>query len=116
VAFRAVYVTPGAHTIVFTYRPAGLELGLGLTGCGLLLGLVLWSWRPFSTGLDSEHAALDWPARWRGGWFLSLAAIVIVSTVAVGPGGVPRLHGRWKNSVHRHTWGSGIEAMRANRM
>ena len=37
VAFCAVYLTPGSHKIIFTYRPAGLDRGLSLTGCGLLL-------------------------------------------------------------------------------
>jgi Bacterial membrane protein YfhO len=116
VAFRAVYLTPGMHKIVFTYRPAGLDLGLSLTGCGLLLGLVLWFWHSSSLILAPEHSVLYWPPRWRTWWFLALAAIVLVSAVAVGPSGRLRLHSRWKNSLHRHTWGSGLEAMRGNRM
>jgi hypothetical protein len=59
---------------------------------------------------------LFWPPRWRTWWFLTLAAIVVVSAVAFGPAGRPRLHSRWKNSLHRHTWGAGLAAMRANRM
>ena len=37
-AFRAVYLPQGKHTVVFTYRPAGFVLGLWLSGCGILLG------------------------------------------------------------------------------
>jgi hypothetical protein len=116
VAFRAVYLTPGTHKIVFTYRPAGLDLGLALTGCGFFFGLLLWFWPSSSLGLLPEHSILHWPPRWRTWWFLALAAIVVVSAVSVGPSGRPRLHSRWTNSLHRHTWGSGLEAMRANRM
>ena len=116
VAFRAVYLTPGTHKIVFTYRPAGLDLGLSLTGCGALLGLLLWFWHPSSLMLAPEHSVLYWPPRWRTWWFLALAAIVLMSAVAIGPSGRPRLHSRWKNILHRHTWGSGLEAMKANRM
>jgi hypothetical protein len=116
VAFRAVYLTPGSHKIVFTYRPAGFEMGLSLTGCGFLLGLLLWFWPSSSLMLAPEHTVLFWPPRWRTWWFLTLAAIVVVSAVAFGPGGRPRLHSRWKNSLHRHTWGAGLAAMRANRM
>ena len=51
-----------------------------------------------------------------GGGSPALALIVILSAVAIGPGGRPRLHTRWKNGVHQHTWGAGIAAMKANRM
>ena len=37
IAFRAVYLPQGRHQVVFTYRPAGIELGLALTACGLAL-------------------------------------------------------------------------------
>ena len=37
VAFRAVYLTKGRHTVVFTYRPAGFVPGLALSACGILL-------------------------------------------------------------------------------
>ena len=48
VAFRAVYLPAGHHTVHFTYRPAGFALGLVLSviGLGLAVGLVLWSFRP----------------------------------------------------------------------
>jgi hypothetical protein len=116
VAFRAVYLTPGTHRIVFTYRPAGLDLGLSLTGCGLLLGLLLWFWPQSSLVLAPAHSTLNWPQRWRTWWFLALAGIVLASVVSVGPNGRPGVHNRWKNSFHRHTWGAGVAAMKANRM
>jgi hypothetical protein len=213
VAFRAVYLPPGAHTVVFTYRPAGFELGLILSGCGIVLALVFWWWPRSSSPLAAGHAVLSWPARWRTWWFLSLGAIVLISvairpsempeydlrlmssvkdvnaipragtrlvivaavdhvlyfrifdsegkmvvdtdatrwtaqapqiedlrkqlaklwpshelttsekdrvidavTSIVGHTRTPRLNNRWKNSVHTHTWGAGILAMKANRM
>jgi Bacterial membrane protein YfhO len=120
IAFRAVYLRQGAHTVVFTYRPAGFDQGLMLTGCGTLLGLILWFWPQWSSPLAPEHAVLNWPSRWRMWWFLALGAIVLISplisVVDVGRSGVPRVHNRWENSVHRHTWGAGIAAMKANRM
>src|SRR5262249_2485795 len=41
VAFRAVFLEAGQHTVVFSYQPAGFVLGLALSGFGLALGLVL---------------------------------------------------------------------------
>ena len=114
VAFRAVYLSRGKHTVVFTYRPAGFELGLGLSGCGILLGFVLWFWPLRLAGLAPDHTVLSWPQRWRTWWFIALGGIVLVSAIDIGPAGRPTLHSRWKTSVHRFTWGSGIEAMRAN--
>ena len=92
VAFRAVYLTPGSHKIVFTYRPAGFDRGLSLSGCGILLGSCLWFWPRSSLALAPEHAVLNWPLRWRTWWFLALGAIVLVSAVAIGPSGRPGLH------------------------
>ena len=42
IAFRAVYLTPGPHTVIFRYRPAGFELGLVLTVCGVIVSLIVW--------------------------------------------------------------------------
>jgi hypothetical protein len=129
VAFRAVYLTSGHHTVVFTYRPAGFVLGLALSGCGVVLSLLL-SWlprRPFA--LTPDHAILGWPARWRTIWFLALAAIVLASAGMTGPGQVRsgsrrpandggstlNLPGRWWDSVHTFTWGAGEAARKENR-
>ena len=112
IAFRAVYLPQGRHTVVFTYRPAGFELGLLLSGCGICLGLIFWLRPRWRSSLADEHAVSSWPSRWRTWWFLALGAIVLISAVVISPNG----HARWKNSVHRHTWGSGFDAMKANRM
>ena len=108
--------TAGAHTIIFTYRPAGFERGLILSGCGIVLALVFWFFPGSSSPLGAEHAELSWPSRWRTCWFFTLGAIVLVSAVTISPSGIPRIHPRWKNSVHTHTWGAGVLAMKANRM
>jgi len=36
--FRAVYLTPGAHEVVFTYTPSSVSVGLGLS----LAALIVW--------------------------------------------------------------------------
>ena len=36
-AFRAVLVSSGAHTLVFTYAPVGVRIGFGLSAAGLVL-------------------------------------------------------------------------------
>jgi hypothetical protein len=115
VAFRAVYLPEGKHTVVFHYRPAGFDLGLGYTGCGILLGLVLLVLSPLKVPLAPEHGPLDWPSGWLTWWFVMLVAIVLVSAIQIGPRGRITSHRRWKDSIHTHTWGSGYEAMRANR-
>ncbi len=38
--FRAVYLPTGKHKVVFRYRPAGFELGLGFTVLGLIASAV----------------------------------------------------------------------------
>jgi hypothetical protein len=115
IAFRAVFVPQGRHTVIFAYRPAGFELGLGFTGCGIALGLLLWFWPWQAISLAPEHATLDWPRRWRTGFFLALAGIILVSAFEIGAGGRFVLHSRWNNSLHTFTWGSGLHAMQINR-
>jgi len=111
-AFRAVYVPAGDHTVVFAYRPAGFAAGLGVTTIGLtiVVGLVLLPRRFAITGPPHGDAGL--PGRWPA-WLL--AAVVVFaagSAIGWGPAG-PRLHSRWAGSLHRFTWAAGIEAMRS---
>jgi hypothetical protein len=115
VAFRAIYLAAGHHTVVFTYRPAGFGLGLALSGCGVVLGLGLSFFPRRPVASTPDHATLRWPSRWRTLWFLSLALIVLGSSVSIGPGGKVALHHRWKNGVHKFTWGAGLAAMKENR-
>ncbi len=115
VAFRAVYLPEGRHSVVLQYRPAGFALGLRLTTFGLILAIGLWLVPAAAGGLRPEHSALSWPPRWRTWWFLTLGAIVLVSTIGLSERGTPQLAGRWKSSVHQHTWGAGREAMKENR-
>ncbi len=116
IAFRAVYVPKGSHTVVFTYRPAGFATGLTLTGCGVVLGLFLWFRPRTAIALAPEHAVLGWPPWWPTAWFGALAAIVLASTIAIGPDWRIAFQRRWRDSVHTHTWGSGLEAQKSNRM
>ena len=116
VAFRAVFVPRGKHTVVFTYRPAGFLPGLALTGCGIVLGLVLGSRPRRRTAMAPDHIPLSWPRAWRTWWFVLLGAVVLASTVTIGPGWRVSLQKRWADSLHTHTWGSGYQAMKVNRM
>jgi hypothetical protein len=127
VAFRAVYLPEGTHTVAFSYQPAGFTLGLGLTLLGVMLGLVLWFWPAGATVLAPDHASLCRPELWRMGWYLALTAIVLISIPipvidpgldggpVPGPDGRPRLMPRWKESFHGFTWGAKLLAMPANR-
>ena len=61
VAFRAVYVPRGRHTVVFTYRPAGFLAGLIASACGAVVALGLLAWpRPVAT-FAPEHGTTRWP-------------------------------------------------------
>jgi hypothetical protein len=115
-AFRAVYLPEGGHTVVFTYRPAGFVMGLLLSGCGIVLVLILWFQPPMAIALAPEHAILGWPSWWRTAWFAALVAIVLVSTIRIGPGWRIVIQGRWRESAHTHTWGAGKEAQKNYRM
>jgi hypothetical protein len=116
VAFRAVSLPEGQHTVVFSYAPAGFGQGMWLSFGGLLLSALLWFRRPPPVELTPDHALLSWPPAWRTWWFVGLLCIVLASTIAVGPDGRIGLSYRWRNSVHTHTWGSGLEAMKPNRL
>ncbi len=110
VAFRGVYLTPGRHRIVFTYRPAGFVTGLAITGVGIVVAIVLLVW-PWSPGrLNPEHGVMGWPRAWPLWLFAACAAIVLVSVVHVGSDGV-RFQSRWRDGFHQFTWGAGLEAM-----
>ena len=114
VAFRAVALPAGPHTVVFTYEPAGFTLGLSISAAGALLAVLLLFLPAWSTPADHE-GALKHPVRFRKVLFLTLALIIALSAIPIGPGGRLAIPRRWKNSVHQHTWGAGIAAMKANR-
>jgi hypothetical protein len=115
VAFRAVFLPAGPHRIRFTYRPAGFLLGAGISAAGLLAALALLLLGPSVLPDRDEHATLPVLPRARKLLLGTAIAIVLASTVAIGPGPVVRIHPRWTNSVHRFTWGAGLEAMKENR-
>jgi hypothetical protein len=110
IAFRAVYVPAGEHTVVFTYRPAGFEIGLVLSTCGLLLCLLFWFLPSSLVRLAPDHALLNWPLQWRTWFFAALGAIVLISAITL-KNGQPAFQSRWRDSFHPFTWGAGIQAM-----
>jgi Bacterial membrane protein YfhO len=111
-AFRAVYLPQGKHTVVFEYSPAGFNLGLSISVCGILLALGLWFVPRGSAALGGEHMVLNWPSRFRVWYFGALVAIVLASTPGITPQRELTNQSRWNNSFHRFTWGAGIAAMR----
>ncbi|WP_406695769.1 YfhO family protein [Singulisphaera sp. Ch08] len=110
VAFRAVFVPAGTHTVLFRYRPAGFTLGLTITGLGTLVGVALLIWKRRLV-LDTEHKTLDWPRGWPIAGMALLLLIVLLSAFEVDDGKRPVIHSRWARSFHRFTWGAGIEAI-----
>ncbi len=115
-AFRAVYLPKGNHAIVFRYSPAGFGSGLAVTALGIILGLLLGFCPRMSASMLPEHDTLGWPSWWRTAWLLTLGLVVLASTIAIGPGWTVALQSRWKDGLHTHTWGSGYEANKTNRM
>jgi hypothetical protein len=114
IAFRAVALPPGPHTVIFTYRPAGFLLGLGVSLAGLVAAVSLF-FLPGARPSAADHTTLPAAPRFRCWLFAILGVIVAVSAIELGPGARVGLHSRWWNSVHPFTWGAGIEAMKANR-
>ncbi|MGC8638661.1 MAG: YfhO family protein [Isosphaeraceae bacterium] len=115
VAFRAVFLPKGSHTVVFTYRPAGFDLGLGISILGIVLAIVLWFRQRTEGSPLGDHLVLGSSTRFREILFLTLAAIVLLSVVRIGPGPRFSVQRRWATSFHRFTWGAGIAAMKENR-
>lgn len=114
VAFRAVALPAGPHTVEFTYQPAGFTLGLSISAAGALLAILLLFLPAWPTTADHD-GALKHPVRFRKVLFLTLVLIIALSAIPIGPGGRLATPSRWKDSVHQHTWGAGIAAMKANR-
>ena len=112
VAFRAVYVPSGKHTLVFRYSPAGFKLGLILCiGAAMVaMGLVLFG--PRLIALSPDHSPSRWSSHWPAWGAGVLVAIVVLSLVQVDGKGHVSVQRRWKNSFHGFTWGAGIAAMR----
>ncbi len=110
-AFRAVFVKPDKHRVIFTYEPAGFRIGLIVTALGLIGVLVCLAWPGPVAEPDPSHVPLAWPRRWPLIFGGVLLAIVLGSAFKVGPGGL-MVHSRWEGSFHRFSWAVGIEAIK----
>jgi hypothetical protein len=112
ITFRAVFLPAGRHTVVFRYRPAGFTLGLGISLAGVVAALVLVLANPRLATPDPEHEDLAWPTRWPLWGLAALGVIVLLSTLQVDGHGRVSHQNRWNRSIHRFTWGAGVEAIR----
>jgi hypothetical protein len=125
IAFRAVAVGPGAHTVVFRYEPVGFRAGLALSAVGATLAILMLigsgrrSRRPGAADpepdeLTAPPGPYGPPSRWTRWWpclaLVLTAALIAGSSVSWDRDG-PRLHSRWDRSFHRFTWGAKIEAI-----
>ncbi len=113
VAFRAVFVKPGKHRVVFRYSPAGFAPGLAITALGAALGLFCLL-RPGTRVESEDHATMARARTLKRLWIGGAIVIVLASIPGVGPTG-PGIQGRWRTAFHSFTWGAGIEAMHENR-
>jgi len=111
VAFRAVYVPAGDHTIVFRYSPAGFTQGLIFCGGSLALAAALVLFGPSLTNLAAEHNVTNRPRRWPLWGGLTLLTILAASLLQVDSHGYISFQSRWRDSFHPFTWGAGYKAM-----
>ena len=113
-AFRAVYLEAGPHAIVFRYEPAGFRAGLAVGGVGLAILLLMMAWPRAIAPLGDGHGDAGWPRGWPW-WGVGLMAAVVLGSTVRWDGSGLGLQTRWARSVHTFTWGSGLEAMRAQK-
>lgn len=114
VAFRAVFVEKGRHTVEFRYRPAGFALGSAISLCGALIALGLLIRPGRLPRASSDHAIMEKASRWRRVWIAGALLVIAASIVAAGPSGGVSIQKRWERAWHPFTWGSGYEAMTEN--
>jgi hypothetical protein len=113
VAFRAVFVKPGEHRLVFSYSPAGFAPGLAITAVGAALALVGLI-RPGRRVASDDHATTPKAALLRTLWIGGATLIVLASIPGSGPSGLG-VQDRWRTAFHTFTWGPANEATRENR-
>lgn len=105
VAFRAVLLPPGTHTVVFSYRPAGFREGAAMSLVGVVIAGVLMIRRRSGPPLEPEHGPSRWPFVRPIGLLLVMAVVIAAS--AVGPvrgGRAVEVQPRWSGSFHPFTW------------
>ena len=112
VAFRAVRVPEGQHSVVFRYRPVGLVTGLVLSLVGLVVSVGLLFFASPQVVMNPEHGDAK---LWRSTPLLvglGVAVILAGSIVAVDSTARVSVQARWRDSFHPFTWGAKIEAIK----
>lgn len=112
-AFRAVYLAPGKHEVIFRYRPAGFMAGLAITLGSLVLALSLILIPAGLVATRPAHDRLDWPRRWPVYAIATAVLIILASTIKIDANGKVGLSRRWQGSFHTQTWGTHREMLRA---
>lgn len=112
IAFRAIAVPAGRHEIIFRYSPQGFGKGLAITSLGLLVTLCCLVWPGRNSPLGPLHGMSSWPKRWPLLMVILIAGIMAISAVDLKKDLQLDISDRWRGSLHRFTWGAGIEAMR----
>ena len=110
IAFRSVYVPPGQHTVEFTYEPKGFRSGLLVSVLGLVLLLFVSYRRPFEGVTIPTSGDLGWSSYWPRWVVLGMILVIGLSIPAVKDGHLS-VQQRWNQSLHRFTWGAGLEAI-----
>ena len=112
VAFRAVLVPGGRHTVVFRYTPAGFREGAWVSGLGLLMVFLCVGWPGPREPTLELHGLSPWTRYWP--WILLVGLVLLIggSAIKLDPGNLVTLQSRWQKTGRQFTWGAGIEAMR----
>jgi hypothetical protein len=109
-AFMAVRIPEGQHTLILNYRPAYFRLGLAVTFAGLMVltGSVILIG---STSSDNDTETVTPYYLAPRSLAVLLIVLLVVSAVVYKPGSGLGFSSRWNNSWHQFTWGAGLEAM-----
>lgn len=114
VAFRAVFLQPGKHIVIFTYTPKYYREGLATTatGCVWILIALVWPWR---RKRPKPGGAGERPRFWALGALVLFFVLTIGSIFIPPPASSTADLDRWRTAWHRFTWSARLDAMKPPR-